>query len=73
MVDLCQAVKWSCISNGVLKTRQKNLFIVQNVRYSNGPPNNVTLPFEYLTPILSSLWFKVLGIQNSDGYYHFIY
>ena len=34
----------------------------QNVRYSNGRPCHITLPFEYRTPKLSS--FHVLGIQK---------
>ena len=29
--------------------------MVQNVQYLNGPPSHVTLPFEYLTPILSGI------------------
>ena len=35
--------------------------MVQNVQYSNGPPIQVTLPFEYRTPMLSSI--QVFGIQ----------
>ena len=38
--------------NGGLKTRLETLFMVQNVRYSNGQPSHVTLPFEYHTPIM---------------------
>ena len=34
---------------------KKNLFMIQNVRYSKGPPNHVTFPFEYWTPVLSSI------------------
>ena len=34
---------------------EKTLFMVQNVRYSNGPNSQVTLPFEYWTPILSCI------------------
>ena len=29
--------------------------MVQNVQYLNGPPSQVTLPFEYQTPILSGI------------------
>ena len=29
--------------------------MVQNFRYSNGPPSHVTLPFEYRPPILFSI------------------
>ena len=29
--------------------------MVQNVRYLNGPPGHTTLPFDYRTPILSSI------------------
>ena len=35
--------------------------MVQNVRYSNGPPSLMTLPFEYLTTKLSGI--QVFGIQ----------
>ena len=35
--------------------------MVQNVRYSNGPPSHVTLPFEYRILILSGI--QVFGIQ----------
>ena len=35
--------------------------MVQNVRYLNGPPSHVTLPFEYRTPTLSGI--QVFGIQ----------
>ena len=45
----CQMVRYS---NGGLK---KGLLMVQNVRYSNGLPSLVILPFEYQTPILSSI------------------
>ena len=45
--------------NGGPKTREKSLLMVQNVRYSNGPPSRVTLPFEYWAPILYG---------HSDGY-----
>ena len=31
----------------------ENLFLVQNVWYSDGPPTTVTLLFEYWTPIMS--------------------
>ena len=34
--------------------------MVQTVRYSNGLPSHVT-PFEYLTPILSSI--QMFGVQ----------
>ena len=38
--------------------------MVQNVRYSNGPPSHVTLPFEYRTPILPGIQMNlVFGIQ----------
>ena len=47
MVDLCPVVKWWSEN-----LTEKGLFMVQNVRYSNGPPSHVTLPFEYGTPIL---------------------
>ena len=39
----------------VWKPDWKRLFMVQNARYWNGPPSHVTLPFEYLTPLLSSI------------------
>ena len=35
--------------------------MVQNVKYFNGPPSHVTLPFEYRTPILSGI--HMFGIQ----------
>ena len=40
--------------------------MVQNVRYSNGPPSHVTLPFEYRTPILSV-------IQMNPGFRWLLY
>ena len=43
--------------------------MVQNVRYLNGLPSHVTLPFEYLTPILSSI--QVFGIQMVTVHYSF--
>ena len=58
-VSDCQIVWYS---NGGLKTGlKKSLFMVQNVRYSNGPPSHMTLPFEYRTPVLSSI--QVFSIQ----------
>ena len=53
MVDFCLVVKWS--SSIVLG------FMVQNVRYLNGPPSHMTLSYEYRTPILSGI--QVFGIQ----------
>ena len=55
----------------------------QNVRYSNGPLRQVTLPFEYGTPILSGIQmnqvfsiqmvivvdFEMSGIQMPGSYY----
>ena len=35
--------------------------MVQNVRYTNGLPSHMILPFEYRTPILSGI--QVFGIQ----------
>ena len=50
-------------TNGGLKIRLKKL-MVQNVHYLNGLPSQVTLPFEYRTPILSSIQMNlVFGIQ----------
>ena len=56
-VSGCEMVRYS---NGDLKTRQKKAFTVQNVRYSNGQPSHVTLPFEYLTPILFGIQMNLL-------------
>ena len=61
-------------SNGGLKNRtEKSLFVVQNVRYYNGPPSHVTLPFEYQTSILMNLVFRcsVFCIQFSIQYSEF--
>ena len=62
MVDLCPVIKWSNIFKWWSENQtEKSLFRVQNVWYSTGLPSHVTLPFEYLTPILSSI--QVFGIQ----------
>ena len=61
MVDLCPGVKWSGIQMVVWKLDWKSLFMVQNVRYLNGPPSYVTWPFEYQTPIMSGI--EVFGVQ----------
>ena len=46
----CLVVKWW------LENRtEKNLFMVQNVQYSNGLLSHMTLPFEYWTPIPSGI------------------
>ena len=55
MVDLCPVVKWPGIQMVVRKPTEKSLLMVQNVQYLNGPPSDVTLPFEYRAPILSSV------------------
>ena len=34
--------------------------MVQNVQYLNGPPSQMTLQFEYWTPILSSIQMKLV-------------
>ena len=34
---------------------EKSLFMVQNVWYLNGLPSDLTLPFEYCTPIMSGI------------------
>ena len=47
---------------GGLKTRLKSLFMVQNVKYSNGQPSHTAKTFEYQTPKLS-------GIQMLTVYY----
>ena len=67
MVDLCPMVKWSGIQMVAWKPDWKTLFMVQNVRYLNGLPSHVTLPFEYQTPTLSDNSDES-GIQYSDGY-----
>ena len=60
MVDLCPVVKGPSIE----WWSEKSLFMVQNVRYSNGPPSHLTLPFEYQTCILSGeSGIQVFGIQ----------
>ena len=41
--------------------------MVQNFWYLNGPPSHMTLPFEYQTPILSSI--QVFGIQMDTVLY----
>ena len=63
------------LSNGLIfKWWSKNwtentMFMVQNVRYSNGQPSHVTSPFEYRTPnslVFSCLvlrWLLCLGIK----------
>ena len=57
MVDLCPVVKWWSET-----WTEKSLFMVKNVwYYSNGPPNHMTLPFEYRTPILPGI--QVFDIQ----------
>ena len=61
MVDMCPVVKWSSTQMVVWKLDWKNLYMVQNVRYSNSTPSQMTLPFEYPTPILSSI--QVFSIQ----------
>ena len=56
-------------TNGGLKIRLKKL-MVQNVHYLNGLPSQVTLPFEYRTPILSSIQMNlVFGIQMVTVFY----
>ena len=50
-VSACQMVRFS---NGGLKTRLKKP-VNGPKYYSNGPRSHVTLPFEYQTPILSSI------------------
>ena len=40
---------------------EKSLSMVLNVQYLNGPPRNVTFPFEHQTPTLSGI--QVFGIQ----------
>ena len=51
-VSDCQMVR---DLNGGLTTELKKVFMVPNVRYSNGPPSHVTLSLENWTPILSSI------------------
>ena len=55
MVDLCPVIKWSGIQMVVWKPNWKKT-LVQNVRYSNGPPSQM--------PILSSIQMNpVFSIQ----------
>ena len=52
--------------NGGLKTEQKNLFMVKNVSFLEGPPNHVITPFENRTKMClksGMSGFQVLGIQ----------
>ena len=44
---------------------EESLFMVQNVRYSNGLPSHVPLPFEYWTLILSSIQMNPFFAQMS--------
>ena len=69
--NLSRVVKWSGIqmvwySNGGLKTGMKKACMVQNVRYSNGPPSHVTVLFEYRVPMMSGI--QVSGIQMVTVY-----
>ena len=57
-VSGCQMVRHQMV---VWKPVWKSLFMVQNVRYTNGLPSHMILPFEYRTPILSGI--QVFGIQ----------
>ena len=68
-VGLCLVVKWSGIQMVVSKPDWKNLIMVQNVRYLNGLPSHVTLPFEYRTPFLYTvqmIWYS--DVQYAYGY-----
>ena len=69
------ALGYQSLSNGPVfewgseKQTEKSLFRVQNVLYSNGPPNYVTFPLEYQTTILSSIQMNpVFRCLYSDGY-----
>ena len=53
MVDLCPVVKWSGIQMVVWKPDLKKP--VYGSKCQVFPPNQMTLPFEYLTPILSGI------------------
>ena len=60
MVDFCPVVKW--YSNGGLKAGLKKPVYDPKCVVLNGPPSQVTLPFEYWTPIVSGI--RTSGIQK---------
>ena len=50
------------LSNGGLKARLKKPVYNPKCQVLNGPPSQVTLPFEYWTPIVNGIWKP--GIQK---------
>ena len=63
----CQIVRYW--NDGLKTGLKKSLFMVKNVQFLNGQSSQITLPFEYQIPIVSSIQMSpVFGCLASYGY-----